>query len=323
MTYTRPWLSYKDQLERLKSRGLVVTDDSAALKALEQFGYYRLSAYWYPFRQKEFDAKGRVSGVTDDFIPNTELKDSVQLYLFDKKLRLLLLDALERIEIALRVDVAHLLGRLDTFAHTKQDKLHRSFANKAKGSGKPTAFNAWNQKRVYVEARSKEDFVEHYKTNHGPDLPIWVAVETWDFGALSQLFAMMKVKHQAQIARKYGVPDWEAFQSWLRSLNYLRNICAHHSRLWNRNIIDQPSLPGSGALLWLDQLRSSGLTDDELKSRPFLLVAICRHMVLQLNPSSEWHNRMKGHLDQFPNVVSDYKISIEAMGAPSNWHAWW
>ncbi|WP_301388633.1 Abi family protein, partial [Thalassolituus sp. UBA2590] len=80
MTYTRPWLSFKDQLEHLKSRGLVVTDDSAALKALEQFGYYRLSAYWYPFRQKSFDTKGRVSGVTDDYIPNTELKDSVQLY---------------------------------------------------------------------------------------------------------------------------------------------------------------------------------------------------------------------------------------------------
>ena len=159
-----------------------------------------------------------------------------------------MLDALERIEIALRVDIAHLLGRLDTFAHTKPDKLHKSFANKTKGNGKLTAFNAWNQKRIYVEARSKEDFVEHYKAKHGPDLPIWVAVETWDFGALSQLFAMMKVKHQTQIAMKYGVADWEAFQSWLRSLNYLRNICAHHSRLWNRNIVDQPSLPEAGAL---------------------------------------------------------------------------
>jgi len=194
MSYSRPWLSYEQQLQQLKDRSMQVTDDAAALSYLERIGYYRLSAYWYPFRHKEFDESGRLSRVTDSFIPNTELRDAVKLYLFDKKLRLLSLDALERIEIALRVDIAHLLGRLDTFAHTKPDKLHKSFANKTKGNGKLTAFNAWNQKRIYVETRSKEDFVEHYKERHGPDLPIWVAVETWDFGALSQLFAMMKVK---------------------------------------------------------------------------------------------------------------------------------
>lgn len=323
MTYTRPWLSYEQQLQKLKDRGMQVSDDAAALASLEQFGYYRLSAYWYPFRHKEFDESGRLSRITDSFIPNTELRDAVKLYLFDKKLRLLLLDALERIEIALRVDIAHLLGRLDTFAHTKPDKLHKSFANKSKGNGKPTAFNAWNQKRIYVEARSKEDFVEHYKAKHGPDLPIWVAVETWDFGALSQLFAMMKVKHQTQIAMKYGVADWEAFQSWLRSLNYLRNICAHHSRLWNRNIIDQPSLPETGALEWLDKLRASNFSDEELISRPFLLIAICRHMLLQLKPSSLWHQRVKEHIEEFPVVASDYKISFEAMGAPDGWDEWW
>lgn len=323
MTYSRPWLSFKDQLEQLKSRGLVVSDEPSALKALEQFGYYRLSAYWYPFRKKEFDNAGRLLNITNHFVPNTELRDAAKLYLFDKELRLLLLDALERIEIAIRVDISHLLGRLDTFAHTKQDKLHRSFANKIKGRGKPTAFDAWTQKRIHVESRSQEDFVKHYKEKHGADLPIWVAVETWDFGAVSQLFAMMKVKHQTHIAKKYGVADWEAFQSWLHSITYLRNICAHHSRLWNRNIIIQPSLPEAGALKWLDDLRSSGLSDEELKSRPFLLIAICRHMTLRLNPSTGWHKRMKAHLIKFPEVASDYKISIEAIGAPPCWQSWW
>jgi abortive infection bacteriophage resistance protein len=323
MTYSRPWLSFADQLTQLKSRGIIVTDDGAALKALEQFGYYRLSAYWYPFRVREFDTSGKLIRAKDEVHPNTHLVDAVHLYLFDKQLRLLVLDALERIEIAVRVDIAHLLGKLDTFAHTRQDRFHKTFANKRKGPGKPTAFDAWTQKRTNLENRSQQDFVKHYRAKHGPDLPVWVAAETWDFGAVSQLFAMMKVKHQTQIATKYGVPDWEAFQSWLRSLNYLRNICAHHSRLWNQNMVDQPVLPAPGALDWLDQMRSSGLTDDELKARPFLLFAICRHLVLKLNPGSQWHKRLEAHLLALPEMNSDYKVSLQAMGVPGNWQNWW
>ncbi|MCY0967347.1 Abi family protein [Parathalassolituus penaei] len=323
MTYSRPWLSFPDQLAKLKSRGVIVTDDAAALKSLEQFGYYRLSAYWYPFRVREFDARGKLLRVKDEVHPNTHLVDAVHLYLFDKQLRLQVLDALERIEIAIRVDVAHLLGRLDTFAHTQQNQLHKTFANKSKGPGKPTAFDAWTQKRLNLENRSQEDFVKHYREKHGPDLPVWVAAETWDFGAVSQLFAMMKVKHQTQIATQYGVPDWEAFQSWLRSLNYLRNICAHHSRLWNRNMVDQPILPAVGALEWLDKMRASGLTDDELKARPFLILAICRHLVLKLHSGSQWHKRLETHLLALPEMNSDYKVSLQAMGVPENWQDWW
>ncbi|MET4162916.1 abortive infection bacteriophage resistance protein [Marinobacterium sp. MBR-111] len=136
MVYSRPWKSFPEQLELLKSRGMVVTDEAAALDYLQRVGYYRLSAYWYPFRTFEVvqdSETGKLSTkAKDEFHPDTQFVDAVHLYLFDKQLRLYLADALERIEISLRVDLSHLLGERSPFAHIENTKahFHPSFANK-------------------------------------------------------------------------------------------------------------------------------------------------------------------------------------------------
>lgn len=322
MAYNRPWKSFGDQLELLKSRGMVVTDESAALSYLERIGYYRLSAYWYPFRvfKVEQDPVTRVLRTvrTDQFVDNTQFVDAVELYLFDKKLRLLVMDALERIEVALRVDIAYLLGERNTFAYLDSSELHPSFANKI-GRTEKTTFDAWREKYRVLLDRSKEDFVKHYRTHHGPDLPLWVAVEVWDFGAVSQLLAMMKVADQQRIATKYGLSDWKVFQSWVRSLSYLRNLAAHHSRLWNRNVTDQPSLPDSGEIAWSDEF----IGKVDLIAKPFLLIAIVRHMVRVVCPHTEWHLRLKEHLGRFPQQHSSRKLSIADIGIPEGWEVWW
>lgn len=323
MAYNRPWKSFAEQLELLKSRGMLVTDEAAALSYLERIGYYRLTAYWYPFRvfQLEQDpvSKAIRSVRTDQFEANTRFVDAVELYLFDKKLRLLVMDALERIEIALRVDIAYLLGQRNTFAHLDAKELHPSFAGKVNKQTGKTTFDAWKDKYNGLLQRSKEDFVKHYRAQHGPDLPLWVAVEVWDFGAVSQLLAMMKVADQQRIAAKYGVSDWKVFQSWVRSLSYLRNLAAHHSRLWNRNVTVQPSLPSQGELAWCDGF----IGKKDLIAKPFLLLAITRHMVKVICPRTEWHVRLMQHLGQFPSQHSSRKLSIADMGAPAGWESWW
>ena len=93
MPYSKPYLPLSDQLSLLKQRGLQVADDAAAVDCLRRNGYYRLSAYWYPFR--EISAGRR----TDRFLKNSHFENAVKLYSFDKKFKLLLLDALERVEI--------------------------------------------------------------------------------------------------------------------------------------------------------------------------------------------------------------------------------
>ncbi|WNK20940.1 Abi family protein [Halomonas piscis] len=322
MTYDRPWKSFQEQLALLMERGMQVGDESAALEYLERVGYYRLSAYWYPFRVFEtvgHDQHDRpITHATDSFVPETQFVDAVRLYLFDKELRLRLTDALERIEISLRVDIAYRLGERDAFAHLHRGTFHKSFARKPVGKKRIEAFVSWQGHAKRLEDRSKEDFVKHYRQKHGPRLPIWVAIETWDFGTLSHLFAMMKVPDQSHIAHKYGVQDWEVFQTWLRSLNYLRNVCAHHSRLWNRNVIDQPMLPKQGEVPWCD-----GFRDAKRLARPFLLLSIVRHMTLVVCPNTEWHRRLQAHLERFPVPHSRRRLSLEDMGAPPGWERWW
>lgn len=323
MTYNRPWQSYSEQMGLLKHRGMHIGNESLALHQLEHIGYYRLSAYWYPFRSFEPPQKsesGRFSGVRSDlFEPNTHFDDAVNLYRFDKQLRLILMDALESIEIALRVDIAYLLGARNKFAHLDPTALHPSFAMKKSGRAGKTAFERWQEKFNGLLKRSKEDFVKHYRARHGTDLPIWVAIEIWDFGTVSQLLAMMKVADQQKVAEKYGVPDWRIFQSWLRSLNYLRNLIAHHSRLWNRNIVDQPKLPAPSQIQWCDTF----VDRPDLLAKPFLLLAITLHMVDVITPDSTLPLRLRSHLKKFPSQHSACKLSVSDLGAPAHWEAWW
>ncbi len=313
MVYERPWKSFDRQLEILKSRNLEISDDEAARRYLQRIGYYRLSAYLYPFRvftlQQEPTTGKLVSIKEDRFVDKTHFVDAVNLYCFDKKLRLHMLDALERIEVALRVDIAYLLGERDTFAYKNIENFHPTFAKRR------DQHKRWLEKYDRLLKRSKEDFVKHYTKEHGPDLPIWVAVETWDFGAMSQLFAMMKVPDQIEIASRYGVSEFKVFSSWLRSLNYLRNLCAHHSRLWNRNIIDQPKLPERGTVGWSDAYIGRA----ELIAKPFLLINIATHLVRSISTSTKWHERLIDLLGKFPEIHSERKLSVEEMGLPEDW----
>lgn len=137
ISYTKPHLSHGNQLELLQGRGLEVTDTKAALSYLQRIGYYRLSAYWYPFRQSTtstLNGKTTVQ-ILDTFRDGALFSNAVDLYVFDKKLRLLLLDALERIEINMRADIAHYLGKKDIYAHMKPYLLHGKFTQQITVSG--------------------------------------------------------------------------------------------------------------------------------------------------------------------------------------------
>lgn len=320
--YTRPWKTFEEQLGLLNSRGMEIPDTASTLNHLTNLGYYRLSAYWYPFRTFELQKNSTTGAIKyirqNQFYSNTHFSDAVDLYVFDKKLRSLAFDALESIEVAVRVDIAHQLGKRDTFAHLSIGEFHSGIASRENPRSKKTRFDEWQEKYGTLVNRSKEDFVKHYRAEHGQDLPIWVAIETWDFGAMSQLYAMMKVPDKTKIAEKYGV-TWKVFESWLRSLNYLRNLVAHHSRIWNRNIIDQPKLPRLGELAWCDNF----IGNEQLISRPFLLLAIAAHLLRKISGNEEWHLELQVHLESFPQQLSDKKLDISDIGVATDWQKWW
>lgn len=302
-----------DQLALLQERGLLVDNEPAALDYLARIGYYRLSGYWYPLREIDKRASlqhGRPVR-SDCFFSGSHFEDIVKLYVFDKKLRLMALDALERIEMALRVDVAHLLGERDPQAHQNPACLHGNFAKKVNGRGVnkgKTNHQVWLDKYESMLHRARrEPFIAHHKERYGGHVPIWVAIEVWDFGLLSRLFDGMKHPDKNQIAKKYGLAEGRTLAQWLRSLNFIRNVSAHHSRLWNINVLELSPCPRG----WPPMSNT----------RPFMYFAIMAHLLAVICPNSAWAQRL---IDLLRDglISSNQHLTLTDFGAIEEWEQW-
>lgn len=313
LKYSKPHLTLAQQIDLLKSRNLEISNNVAALEYLRRLGYYRLSGYLYPFRKfLQGGERNKIEMREDSFIAGAKFQHAVELYVFDKKLRLLVLDALERIEVAIRVDIAYLLGEKNPFAHINPDLLHGNFTKKIDTRTNQTEHQNWLDKYNQLVIRSKEDFIQHYQSKYELPLPIWISIELWDFGLMSKFYQGMCINDKNNIAAKYDIPKWELMQSWLRCLNYVRNIVAHHSRLWNKNLVDQPKLPKKGEMVVFDSI----IEDTLVRSRVYIVLCILIHLMRYICPRSSWKNRLHTLIDEFPKIAS---VSIKDMGFPTNW----
>lgn len=217
MQYPKGALTFFDQLELMKARGLRVGDEQLALEVLRRVSYYRLAGYLFGFRLPD----------SDNFEPDTTFDEAVRLYEFDRQLRLLVLDAVERLEVALRTAITYEFGHLyGAFGHVSL----ANFAVERRVGGHADWLAA-----VRAEAgRAQELFVRSYvgKYDGFPDLPIWMASEVMSFGTLSRFLASMKNQDQKAVAQHFDVHQ-AVLPSWFHTLSVVRNRCAHHSRLWN------------------------------------------------------------------------------------------
>jgi abortive infection bacteriophage resistance protein len=306
------WKSYADQLQILKGRSLQIDDDARAQTDLERIGYYCLSGYWYPFRRLKAQPTG-LSLREDDFVTGARFEDAVALYVFDKNLRLLALDALERIERAIRVDVAHLLGARDCFAHHNAALFHGNFARRPIARGRHTGkteHQLWLERYdTLIHQNRRQAFVDHNMTKHG-QLPIWVAIEILDFGALSRLFAGMTFADKGAIATKYGLASGQQLEQWLRSLNLIRNVAAHHSRLWNMNVLELSPVPQFDPA-W-QQLNNA---------RPFLYFCLMQKLLATICPNSGWRSRFRALVSAFPEP-DNKAVTAQDFGAIPGWENW-
>lgn len=300
MKQQKIWKSFQEQLDLLDERDLVIEDKKNVLGYLKTIGYYRLSGYLYSFRQiDEENPKNRL----DNFISGSRFEDVKALYLFDKKLRQLALDALERIEIALRVNIAYELGKYDSLAYQKSQYFEPHFDHQK-----------WLDKYQNLLHRSTENsFVKHHLEHYG-DLPIWAASEVWDFGAMSMLYKGMLSDDKDRIAKIYHLKDGKHLQTHLHAFNFIRNVSAHHSRLWNKPIVFKASLKGLQDKQW-KQLNVS---------QPFVYFCLMKRMLDVICPNSTWGARFLSLLDEFPKVENN-AVNLQQMGIVidlSQWALW-
>lgn len=158
------------------------------------------------------------------------------------------------------------------------------------------------------------EIVSHNKQKTGLPLAIWIACEVWDFGATSKLCGGLTEGDQDYISQKYGLKNGRVFASWLETLNYLRNVCAHHSRLWNRNMERQPKLPDPAEI---PSLRGFPI-DAHALARCFLQVLMLTHLVKILYRGSAWPEKVISHFESFPQL-EHVGLNLAGMGAPKHW----
>lgn len=321
--YGKPFKTITQQRQLLESRGMTVSDTAAAERWLSAVGYYRLSGYWYPYRVRR-QIVGAPAVIDDDFEPGTTFEQIVELYDFDRKLKLLVLDAIERVEVAMRVHVGHALGQHGAFAHTDPDILSPEFVRVHSPALPPAHAEwlnsdhaAWLKKVNQQQGRSKEEFVKHFSEKYGGPLPVWVVTEILDFGGLSRLYEGLKQRDRDTIAASFNLIDSSgaghgaALVNWMKNLNFVRNTCAHHSRLWNRNIDVQVAYRHLRAVPDLQHAASSNAT-----KRVYASLALLSYLIEHVDPGSSWAADTARHIQTGLAVMNR---SDPEMGCTPGW----
>jgi abortive infection bacteriophage resistance protein len=291
----KPWLSIEDQIDRLKRRGMHIPDEEVADQWLSAVGYYRLSGYWYPFREPDSTGKARRLST---FVAGTTFTEVVGLYEFDRHLKTLIQSGVERVEVALRSQVGHKLGAIDPLSYTDPAHFRPTFNH---GGWRGTA-----QGRV-ERARGRDEFVDHHYAVYGGPLPIWVLTDVLDFSDLSKLYAGLKSSDQRAIAEWFGVSlppsatrshrrrwrDDPPLANWLEHLTVVRNICAHHGRLWNRLLTPVGTSPRVRHLSVFDSLP----IDQMQVERVYGTICLIAYLLDAASPAHSWRAKIDDLVD--------------------------
>ncbi|MBO7596345.1 MAG: Abi family protein [Bacteroidales bacterium] len=286
--YTKQIQSFADQIKLLKQRGLKIGNQTEAEAWLRQVSYYRMSGYWYPLLA---DRDNHI------FKAGATFENAVRIYEFDSHLRRLVMAYVEQIEIAVRTQVAYIMSMASDGFWFEDATL---FSN--------SVLHAKTLQSINDEYnRSDEQFVKAFKSKYiDPFPPSWMTLEITSFGTMSILFQQLKPgRPKRDVASAFGVSDI-VFASWLHTLVYVRNICAHHARLWNRSFGIRPLMPRHPRHQFI-ALPASGT------QRVYFALSIIRYLLNIISPQNDMTNKLKTLLTAFP------EIDTAAMGFPNGW----
>ena len=290
--FCKPAISLEEQVALLKSRGLLIADEAHAKHYLRHIGYYRLSGYGLVF-QVDYNADGQ-----HRFHPDASFEAILDLYVFDRKLRLHMLDALERIEVAARAAISHEMCAqhkphwfMDA-AHFHDAYRHAKFLNVVKN----------DIGHDQGKAHTRQVFIQHYYTKYNqPELPpSWMVFEVLSFGAVSQVFNNLTRQNQKPIARSFGL-DPSIFSSWLHAVSYTRNLVAHHARLWNKTFTITPIAAKALA------------AEMQPNNKLYAQAIVCQALLDVIAPGSHWATRLAVLMKEHP------KVPLAKMGFPEDW----
>lgn len=291
MKYNKPFVSIPDQVARLKARGLIINNEAAAQSYLKNISFYRLRAYTYPFQDN--------SNPAHLFIPQVSFEQIIELYVFDRKLRLLLFDVIEKIEVAFRTQVIYNWAMHHGSHWHTNPSLFRN----------PVIFARQLTSLQTEISRSVETFIEHYNNKYTSptEPPCWMSLEVSSMGLLSQMFQNLKKgKEKTAVTKYFGLNDISILENWMHSFSNIRNICAHHGRLWNRRLTTHVKLPSHPVNLFLSN-------KNILVYKVYAALCCMQYILNIINPESTFKNKLKELIKKCPLAQE------KEMGFPKNW----
>ncbi len=284
----KPATTFDEQIARLRERGMVIADEDDVRHYLAHLNYYRLRGYWMHLELPVAAGEHR-------FRPGTTFEQVIALYDFDRHLRLLVNDAIERVEVSLRTRWAHVLGHRAGPCAYLDSNLFNEFHPKLIAS----------VERLYADRN--DVFLRHY-LDRNEDPPIWVLCEVLSLGDLSKWLRSIREHELRQaIVEPFGLHE-TPFCSFIENLAYVRNVCAHHGRLWNRVlIVGDPAPPKKPAVLVAQRQQNP-----DARLRIYNTLLMLAWLMRRISPGSEWHLRVREHAETRPDLWND-------MGFPSGW----
>lgn len=292
MKYTKQLLSLQQQIDVLKQRGLLIENVEEARNVLDTISYFRLAGYW---RLMEIDK------CLHTFKTGSRFTHIVSLYHFDEELRLLVFSAIQQIEVVVRARMIRLFA-----------ERHGAFwfmdATLADSS---TMFTKnLNSLRDELDRSEDEYILEHFRKYDDPSMPpVWKTMEVASMGTLSKLYGNMNDSAAKKaVSRSFMVPKFEYMRNWLRCITIVRNICAHHARLWNANIVVKPNLPNRLPNKWITNRQ---VTPDKLYPH----LCYIAYWLNAINPTNTFIKDIKALLSKY-SVVDP-----AAMGFPRGWQS--
>ncbi|MDY3526026.1 Abi family protein [Riemerella anatipestifer] len=295
---SKPAYTISEQIQILKDRGMLFKDERNAMEYLQNISYYRLKGYWWDMQS---DYKEHT------FKKNVYFEQVIRRYDFDRKLRGILFNAVEYIEISIRTKlIYHLSLKYGGLWYLEENLFDRT---------KNKTYQRTINKLQEEFNRSQEVFVIDHRRRHknvSPD--VWKILEVASLGTLSKLYKNLKhqLPEKSKIANEMGLNLHTELSSWLEAISYMRNIIAHHSRLWSKNMTKKPTYKLKNPRgKWFQY--SDKLTEVQIK-KPFLIISCMVYLCDIMNPQ---HSVREELLDLFKEY-SD--IEIYKLGFVNSWY---
>jgi len=231
------------------------------------------------------------------FKPNSSFDQVMMLYRFDKKLRLLIFNEIEKIEIAVRSTIVSIGSEMISDPFWMTDL--RNFIDAAKFHHTMGLIDTELQ-------RSREDFIVHFRQTYSDAYPpAWILAEILPFGVITNIFSNINVARiKKSIASRFGL-QVKPFESWLTIVTLTRNSCCHHARVWNKRNTIRPMLPNRLTGSWIT------LPTDAL--RIYFNLCIIKYFLNIISPGNDMRDKIDALLSAYPS------IDINAMGFPNGW----